>query len=99
MPSKFDTFKLPQSEDRRYKLSEAQRREAISLYEQGYTQACIARKFGVRQSTICYVVSSKARETLRDYRKYHPSKGRTKEDGRLYVRELRNRKKTLLANM
>ena len=96
MPLKIDKLRLTRAQDRRTKLSDEQVAEIINLYSKGFTQKSIANKFGVRQNTISYIVSEKSKETLRNYRQENPPKRRTREEASLYMKDLRNYKKSLL---
>ena len=95
MPSKIDKFFLTRSQDRRTKLSDEQVEEIKKLYSEGYTQKEIGKKFGVCQSTIGYIVSKKSKETLRNYRLENPPKRRTKEESKIYMRNLRKYKREI----
>lgn len=96
MPSKVDKLLLTRSQDRRAKLSDEQVEKIKELYSEGYTQKEIGKKFGVCQSTIGYIVSKKSKETLRNYRLENPPKRRTKEEAKLYMRDLRKYKKEII---
>ena len=95
MPSKIDKLSLTRSQDRRCKLSDEQVERIKELYLEGYTQKEMGTKFGVCQSTIGYIVSNKSKETLRNYRLENPPKRRTKEEAKLYMRDLRQYKKEI----
>lgn len=62
------------------------------MYAKGYTQKAIAEIFEASQSTVCYIVSEKAHKNLAEYRKVNPPKRRTKEEARIYQRNLRSYK-------
>ena len=96
MPSKVDKILLSRFQDRRCKLTDEQVEEIKELYLVGYTQKEIGRKFGVCQSTIGYIVSKKSKETLRNYRLVNPQKRRSKEEAKLYMRNLRKYKNEII---
>lgn len=96
MPSKVDKVKLTRDQDRRSKVTDDQITEMRKLYDQGFTQCAIAKMFEISQSAVCYIVSEKARKTLREYRQAHPPKRRTPEEARLYARDLRKYKTELM---
>lgn len=95
MPSKTDKIKLNRQQDRRARFTDAQVKKMRELYEQGYTQKVIAELFNASQSTVAYIVSEKARKHLAEYRKTNPPKRRTREEARLYKRNLRAYKRGL----
>ncbi len=95
MPSKVDKMRLCRDDDRRSKLSETQVLEIKEMYSKGFTQKEIGLIYGVRQNTIGYIVSKKSRDTLRKYRQDNPPKRRTKEEQRIYQKELRKYKKEI----
>lgn len=96
MSSKLDKIVLTRAQDRRTKLSDEQIEEIRNLYSSGFTQKAIAGQFEVCQSTVAYIVSDKCRETLRNYRLNNPPKRRTREEAKLYMRDLRAYKRELL---
>lgn len=96
MPSKVDKIKLNRSQDRRSRFTDEQVAEMRDLYAKGCTQKAIAELYGTCQSTVCYIVSELAHENRAKYSKEHPpKKKRTKEETRLYMRDLRAYKSTL----
>jgi predicted transcriptional regulator len=95
VPSKFDKIHLNREQDRRAKFTAEQVKEMRELYSKGYKQKEIAEIFKTRQSTVCYIVSDRARQHLAEYRKINPPKRRTTQESRKYARELRKYKKEL----
>ena len=96
MPTKIDTYKLPRKHDRRCKATEEEVIKMQELYYLGFSQQVIADTFGISQSAVSYLVSDKAKSSLAEYRKYHPSRNRTKAEAREYSKALREYKKKLL---
>lgn len=96
MSLNIDQIKIPEDKDLRKKVSAEIVRKIKLLYEKGNTQKSIAEEFGISQSAVCYIVSTKARENLRIYRQENPPKRRTKEESKLYMRNLRKRKREIL---
>lgn len=99
MPPKVDKLQMSREHKRSAKLSDAQVKKVYDLYAKGYTQKAIAEKFGVCQSTICFIVNDRARENLRAHQRRNPPKKRTTEEMTSYMRELRARKTNLLLNL
>lgn len=97
MPSIADKKVLTREQDRRYKTTKADCEEMRKLKNQGLTNKEIAKRFGVSPSTVGYIVSEKARQTLREYRLKNPPKRRTAEEAREYAKSLRQYKKKLIA--
>lgn len=95
MPSKYDKVRLNRMQDRRSKVTDEQVLKMRKLYEAGTTQKAIATMYGISQSAVCYIVSQKAREHLKEYRKSNPPKRRTAEEMRIYVKDLRKYKKEI----
>lgn len=95
MPSKYDAIRLDIADDRRYRTSEEDRRRICELYAEGWTMKEIAKKYGVAQSTVGYIVNPKSKETRDMYAKRHPRKGRDREEHRRYMKELRDRKRDI----
>lgn len=93
MPSPIDKIRLTRAQDRRAKVTEEQCEEMRALYGEGIPQYVIAKKYGISQSAVSYIVSPKAHENLRKYRQINPPKRRTKEEARIYHRNLRNYKR------
>lgn len=96
MPCPCDKIKLDRNQDRRARFTDEEVNEMRELYAKGWTQKTIAEKYGTRQSTVCYIVSEKSHEHLAEYRKVNQPKRRTTEEAKLYMRELRKYKRTLL---
>ena len=97
MPSAVDKIRLTRKQDRRAKFSDKQVNEMKKMYANGYSQKAIAELYEVSQSTVCYIVSEKAHQHLAEYRKINPPKRRTSEESRLYAKNLRSYKKSLIA--
>lgn len=93
MPSPVDKVRLTRAQDRRAKMTEEQCEEIRVLYGEGMPQYAIAKKYGISQSAVSYIVSPKAHENLRKYRQINPPKRRTKEEARNYMRSLREYKR------
>ncbi len=91
-----DKIKLNRKQDRRARFTDEEVKEMRELYAKGWTQKVIAELFGTCQSTVGYIVSEKAHQHLAEYRKANPPKRRTTEESKIYMRDLRNYKKTLL---
>lgn len=98
MPSPFDSIKLTRAQDRRAKTTDEQVTEIRNLYTKGMTQKAIAVMFNISQSTVSYIVSEKAKEHLREYRKINKPKKRSKVEAAQYSRELRKYKKEIFEN-
>lgn len=96
MPSPIDKIVLTRKQDRRYKTTHEDCEEMRKLAEQGFTREEIAQRFGVSHTTVTYIVNPKAREKQREYKKKNPNKSRPTEEGREYMRSLRERKRKLL---
>lgn len=73
MPYKVDTdrIKLSDTQDRRRKITDAQREEIRTLYENGHSIRSIARQYGVYPRTISIICKSKTRAALREYTREH----------------------------
>lgn len=99
MPSPVDSLNLNRAQSRRAKATDEDVAEMRRLYSKGITQKAIAEMFNMSQSAVSYIVSPKARETLRKYRQRNPPKRRTKEEAALYMRDLRKYKKDILKNV
>ncbi len=95
MPSPIDKIRLTRAQDRRAKVTDEQCKEMRVLYGEGIPQYVIAKKYGISQSAVSYIVSPKAHENLRKYRQINPPKRRTTEEARIYKRSLREYKKKL----
>jgi predicted transcriptional regulator len=95
MPSPIDKIVLTRKQDRRYKTTKEDCEEMRKLYKKGFTQKEIAKKFGVCQATVGYIVSEKVKATLHEYRQKNPPKRRTTEEAREYMRALREYKRKL----
>ncbi len=96
MACKVDNIALTREQDRRYKTTQADCEEMRKLAEQGFTRQEIAQRFGVSHTTVTYIVNARAREKQREYKKKNPNKSRQTEEGREYMRSLRERKRKLL---
>ena len=95
MACKADRIRLNRSQDRRAKFTDEQVAEMRNLYAKGWTQKAIAELYGTHQSTVSYIVSELAHENLAKYRKENPPKRRTREEAKLYMRDLRKYKSTI----
>ena len=95
MPSPIDKIVLTRKQDRRYKTTHEDCEEMRKLYKESFTQKEIAKRFGVCQSTVGYIVSAKSKETSREYRQKNPPKRRTTEEAREYMSALREYKRKL----
>lgn len=95
MPCKSDKIRLNRSQDRRAKFTDEQVAEMRNLYAKGWTQKAIAELYETHQSTVSYIVSELAHENLAKYRKENPPKRRTREEAKLYMRDLRKYKSTI----
>lgn len=72
MPYKSEKIKLNDLQDRRKRLSEAQRDEIRTLYETGlYSLNNLAQRFCVSKKTILLTVNSESMERAKQYRKEH----------------------------
>lgn len=91
-----DKIKLNRKQDRRARFTDEEVNEMRELYAKGWTQKVIAEHYGTHQSTVGYIVSEKARKHLAEYRKVNPPKRRTKEEAKVYMRDLRKYKRDLI---
>ena len=96
MPSTVDKIKLARHQDKRARFNDEQVKKMRELYAEGCTQKEIADRYDTHQSTVSYIVSERAHKHLAEYRKTNPPKRRTKEEAKLYMRNLRKYKRTLL---
>jgi hypothetical protein len=96
MPSTVDKIKLNRKQDRRARFTDEEVNEMRELYAKGWTQKVIAEHYGTHQSTVGYIVSEKAHKHLAEYRKVNPPKRRTKEEAKVYMRDLRKYKRDLM---
>lgn len=96
MPSAIDKIKLNRKQDRRARFTDEEVNEMRELYAKGWTQKAIAEQYGTHQSTVGYIVSENSHKHLAEYRKTNPPKRRTKDEAKVYMRELRKYKRTLL---
>lgn len=102
MPYKSEKMKLPRDQDRRIKLTDAQREEIRQKYASGlYSQRALAKEYNVSRRTIQFTVDAdkyaRAREQFKQRRKdgrYKPSK----EEWAETVREHRRYKQRLYVN-
>ena len=97
MPFVSSKIKLSQEQDRRRKLSDADKEEIIAKYKQGdYSQRMLAEEYGVSRKLISLTVNPEARKASAEYvknnwRKYQ----RTGEEWNRIVREHRRYKQDL----
>lgn len=102
MPYKSEKMKLTRDQDRRIKLTDAQREEIRQKYASGlYSQRALAKEYNVSRRTIQFTVDAdkyaRAREQFKQRRKdgrYKPSK----EEWAETVREHRRYKQRLYVN-
>lgn len=73
MPYKVDTdrIKLSDTQDRRRKITDVQREEICTLYENGHSIRSIARQYGVYPRTISIICKPETLATLREYTREH----------------------------
>lgn len=73
MPYKVDTdrIKLSDTQDRRRKITDEQREEIRTLYENGHSIRSIARQYGVYPRTISVICKPETLATLREYTREH----------------------------
>jgi DNA-binding XRE family transcriptional regulator len=72
MPEKVDKMKLSESQDRRRKLTEAQKEKIREIYKEGeYSQRHLAEKYGVSKSLIGIIVNPKRAEKVQERIKNH----------------------------
>ena len=97
MPYKSEKMRLPETKDRRKKLTEEQREQIRKIYATGICgQRPLAKQFGVSKKTIQLIVKPEAKQRQHDYnaenwRKYRPSK----EEWAATIREHRRYKQEL----
>lgn len=97
MPYISSTKKLNEQQDRRRKLSEAQKREILRLYGTGmFSQRKLANRFKVSRSTIQIIVNPKRAEAVsrrikehwKDYMPDKEERARITREHRRYKQEL-----------
>lgn len=73
MPYRVDSehIKLSDTQDRRRKISDAQREEIKLLYENGHSIRSIARQYSVTPRTISVICKPETLATLRAYTREH----------------------------
>ena len=72
MPYKSEKIKLSETQDRRKKLTEEQRKEIRELYSTGlYSLNGLAKKYDVSKKTILLIVNEESAERAKQYRKDH----------------------------
>ena len=96
MARHYDKIKLNRKQDRRARFTDDDVCRMRELYQKGYTQSVIAGLFGASRSTVSYIVSDGARQRLAEYKRLHPPKRRTAEEARVYMRDLRKYKRSLM---
>lgn len=96
MPPRVDKVRLTREQKYTAKLTEAQVDEVRRMYSEGYTQKALGEMFGVRQSTICFIVNEGARQNLLAHARRARRKNRTTEENTAYMRSLWERKLELL---
>jgi transposase len=99
MPYKFQTEKLliPQSYDKRRKLSEEDKIDIRSMSRKGYSQRELARMYNVSRRLIQFVINPQSLEENKERRKERGGSAQyyDKETHTLAVRKHRNYKKDL----
>ena len=97
MPYKSEKIKLTETQDRRRKLTEQQRKEIRDLYSTGcYSLNGLAKQFGVSKKTILLIVNDESREKAQQYRKEHWKDFQmTKEERREAIKKTRHYKQEL----
>lgn len=97
MPYKSEKMRLPETKDRRRKLTEEQKEQIRSIYATGICgMRPLAKQFGVSRSTIQVIVNptraEKVRQRIKEHwRDYVPSKeerARIQKEHRHYKHEL-----------
>ena len=97
MPYKSTKLKLSEKQDRRRKLTDAQKEEIKRIYAEGNLgQRPIAKMFGVSRSTIQVIVNpsiaqrhhDRAAQHWRDYRPSNEEWAKTMREHRKYKQEL-----------
>lgn len=72
MPYKSEKIKLSETQDRRKRLTEKQRKEIKELYATGfYSLNGLAKKFEVSKKTILLIVNEESALKAKQYRKEH----------------------------
>ncbi len=72
MPYKSEKIKLKELQDRRKKLTEAQREEIKKLYGTGhYSLNDLAKRFSVSKKTVLLIVNEESAAKAKQYRKDH----------------------------
>ena len=97
MPYKSEKIKLKETQDRRRKLTEQQRKEIKDLYGTGcYSLNDLAKKFNVSKKTILLIVNKDSAEKAKQYRKEHWMEWKqTKEEHREAIKKTRHYKQSL----
>ena len=92
MPYKSEKIKLKDTQDRRKKLTDEQRKEISELYGTGnYSLNGLAKQFGVSKKTILLIVNKDSAEVAKQYRKEHWKEWQRK--GEEHNRAVRNTRK------
>lgn len=100
MPYKVDTdrIKLSDTQDRRRKITDAQREEIRTLYENGHSIRSIARQYGVYPRTISVICKPDTRAALREYTKEHWREfQQSKERRTVAIRDTRRYRQSVLS--
>lgn len=72
MPYKSEGIKLSETQDRRKKITEEQRKEIRELYSTGlYSLNGLAKKYEVSKKTILLTVNDESAQKAKQYRKDH----------------------------
>ena len=92
MPYKSEKIKLKDTQDRRKKLTDEQRKEIKELYGTGsYSLNGLAKQYGVSKKTILLIVNENSAEVAKQYRKEHWKEWQRK--GEEHNRAIRNTRK------
>ena len=97
MPYKSEKIKLNETQDRRKKLTDEQRKEIEELYGTGgYSLNDLARMYNVSKKTVLLIVNKESAEKAKEYRKEHWREwARTGEEWNEIIRKHRAYKQQL----
>ena len=98
MPYKSEKIKLKGLQDRRKKLTDAQRQEIKELYATGsFSLNGLAKVYGVSKKTVLLIVNEESAERAKQYRKDHWEQWKgTKEEHREAIKKTRRYKHELM---
>lgn len=98
MPYKSEKIRLSETQDRRKKLTQVQRKEIKDLYGTGcYSLNGLAKMFEVSKKTILLIVNEESAEKAKQYRKEHWKEWQqTKEEHREAIKKTRKYKQSLM---